>query len=153
MVARSEKGKMPLTGVTLAQAEVACKNAGKRLCKHDEWAAACRGVPKQEHHDFYCYGDQYQETRCWDWKASDGGKKKATLTGSKADCVSATGAYDLTGNVGELTSGPDIRERRVVRGGTYNMTLHDSACDSKGYLVTQDTTGPDIGFRCCADAK
>lgn len=153
VVAESAAGKMPLTGVTQEQATAACKNAGKRLCKDAEWKSACRGEPRQEgkDHDGYESTD-YPSKRCWDWDASDGGKSGPTKTGSLAQCKTAQGVFDLTGNVGEHVDAPLVSDKRVIRGGTYNMIRHDSACDSSGYRVAPDQTGPDIGFRCCRDA-
>ena len=41
-------------------AEVACRNAGKRLCTLDEWVLACRGEAAQK----FPYGEHYQEGTC-----------------------------------------------------------------------------------------
>lgn len=152
VVALSEKGKKPLTKVTLAQAEKACKNAKKHLCTHDEWQWACRGGPYVQGTLPYAYGGVYEPGRCRDWDSSDHGLAGASETGSSARCVNQQGVFDLNGNVGELTAGEPTSGRLVVRGGTYNMTRYDSSCDVKAYKIAIDGSGPDIGFRCCADA-
>jgi hypothetical protein len=152
VVARSVAGQMPLTGVTLKQAAVACKNAGKRLCKDAEWRSSCRGQPREGERDYYSYGVEYEPRRCRDWDASDNSRKGAARTGEYPRCQNAQGVFDLTGNVGELTDGAIKLDLQVIRGGTYVMTAHDSACDTSGYRVSPSKTGPDIGFRCCADA-
>ncbi len=152
VVARSAAGQMPLTGVTVKQAAVACKNAGKRLCGDVEWRSACRGRPQEEGVDIYTYGVEYEARRCRDWEASDSGRKGAARTGESPRCQSAQGVFDLTGNVGELTEGGVKSGLQVARGGTYFMMVHDSSCDSSNYRAPDSKTGPDIGFRCCADA-
>lgn len=152
VVAQSAATKLPLTGVTQEQAATACKNAGKRLCKDAEWKSACRGEPRAEGRDYYGYGStEYQSKRCRDWDASDGGKSGPAKTGSLAECRTAQGVFDLTGNVGEHVDAALVSDKRVIRGGTYNMSRHDSACDSSSYRVATDQVGPDIGFRCCRD--
>src|SRR5262249_30654280 len=46
-----------LTGILAAEA---CKNAGKRLCRYDEWRTACRGERKRQ----FPYGDDYAQGAC-----------------------------------------------------------------------------------------
>ena len=39
----NRQGSRPTHGVTLAEAEAACLDAGKRLCTAQEWRRACEG--------------------------------------------------------------------------------------------------------------
>ncbi len=150
VVAQSAPGRPPLSRVTRAQAERACRNAKKRLCTEAEWVSACRGPAKWQ----YPYGPAFEPRRCIDWDASDNGKKGAAPTGSAPRCVTPWGVFDLANNVGEwvAASEEDRSGFAEIRGGTYNMTVIDSACDSDDYRVRPTVQTPDVGFRCCRDA-
>src|SRR5690606_6848126 len=41
-------------------ARVACNNAGKRLCREEEWIRACRGESDRD----FPYGDSYEPLAC-----------------------------------------------------------------------------------------
>jgi hypothetical protein len=148
VVARSKAGEVPLVDVTEKQAEKACANAKKHLCAEREWLAACQGPAKWE----YSYGPEFVAKRCRDWNDSNHGLDGASRTGSYPGCVSPYGVFDLTNNVGELTATAETSGAFAVRGGTYNMVLHDSACDEDDYVVKPGEHHPDVGFRCCAPA-
>jgi hypothetical protein len=146
VVAVSAPGRAPLAKVSVDQAKRACANAGKHLCEEREWVAACRGARGWK----YPYGPEFEPRRCNDWDASDNGKKGAVPTGSFPKCVTPTGIYDLSNNVGEWMA-VQVRFGKFheVRGGTYNMTIVDSSCGEDDYTAPQETQAPDIGFRCC----
>lgn len=146
LVAESKPGAMPLVEVTLAQAARACENAKKRLCTSDEWLSACRGPNRLE----YSYGNEYEPKRCRDWHASDEGRSGPAKTGSYPRCNNADGVFDLTNNVGEWTSTKERGDLWAVRGGTFNMVVHDSGCGRTSYVVPKTARQNDLGFRCCA---
>lgn len=64
-----------------------CINAGKRLCSNEEWSMAAFGTPAGANNN----------TNCWTAAANVG----SNPTGALANCVSAIGCYDMTGNVWE----------------------------------------------------
>lgn len=162
--ARSAPGVMPWFPADADPARAACRAAGKRLCREDEWTAACHGPGGAA----YGYGEAYSATtcngidtfcrcgsgacsalsscpspHCWD---TCGAAFHVTPTGSFPDCHDEWGAFDLNGNVWELV---DLADGRVApRGGAYNCSdselLH--RCDYK-----TDFTPPARGFRCCSD--
>ena len=59
-MAVSRRGVTPNGYLSGLDAERACKNAGKRLCKHDEWVIACQGQQRRQ----FPYGDSYQAGQC-----------------------------------------------------------------------------------------
>lgn len=165
--ATSRPGVRPWFPVTLEQARSACQAAGKRLCRLEEWLPACQGPDRT----VYVYGNEYDPAICNSidtfcncgpggaCSAEDpcpfphcretcGASFHVMPTGSFPDCVNSWGAYDITGNVWELTDSDDGLEH--FRGGAYNCgdseALH--RCDHDG------TWGPSAkGFRCCSDGS
>jgi len=86
LYAVSIPGVKPTACVTWFQAEMACRLAGKRLVTNQEWQAAATGTP--------------------DLAIDDGATSCRTqsgtgLTGSRSQCRSFWGAYDMAGNVWE----------------------------------------------------
>ncbi|MDZ7380122.1 MAG: formylglycine-generating enzyme family protein, partial [candidate division KSB1 bacterium] len=82
-------GVMPSTFITWFQANVACANSGKRLPSNAEWQMAVTGTQDP--------GLDNGATDC-----NTGGFVPGKVnTGSRSDCVSAFGAYDMVGNVWE----------------------------------------------------
>ena len=79
--------EIPSTNITWFQAQEACANAGKRLPTSAEWQVGANGTPDP--------GPDDGTTDCN--SASDG----ASLTGARAKCISARGAFDMVGNVAE----------------------------------------------------
>jgi hypothetical protein len=82
-------GVSPSGNVTWFQAQMACKNARKRLPSNAEWQAAVAGTPDP--------GSDDGTTDC----NSAGG---FLITGSRSACVSSDGAFDMVGNLYELVA-------------------------------------------------
>ncbi len=80
-------GVTPSAFITWFQAQEACANAGKRLPTNAEWQIAANGTPDAGPDD----------------GISDCNTASGTLprTGTRADCVSARGAFDMVGGVAE----------------------------------------------------
>ncbi len=168
--APNEKGELPYALQTAYDGEAWCKVRGKRLCTEDEWVRACEGP--QGH--VYPYGDAFRPDVCNDdkgWKEvswknlakwpRDAALEEAThlyqgdMSGARAECVSAEGVFDLTGNVAEWVrrAGPPPHPGydHVLKGcywaGCYhnphpNCTFHNGA--HPGTFRTYEA-----GFRCC----
>jgi hypothetical protein len=81
-------GVTPSSRVTWFQAQAACENAAKRLPSNAEWQAAVTGTPDP--------GPDNGTTDC-----NTASVFAATLTGSRASCVSTRGAFDMVGNLEE----------------------------------------------------
>ncbi len=88
LYALSLPGVLPSTCITWFQAEQACRLSGKRLLTNAEWQAAVAGTPDPN-------DDDDQRSTC----ATN--SEFAQPTGSRVQCVSNWGVYDLVGNVWE----------------------------------------------------
>lgn len=153
----------PMGADVLATYQAACANAGKRLCRVEEWQSVCEGQEGRT----YVYGDVFDvetcncvDTFCDDYCESHpeipdcptgSGCGYATYsfrlqpTGWFPDCVSAHGAMDVCGNAWEIVLS-DVAAGYEVRGGAYN-------CAGAEYRLqcTFNATWSDLwaGFRCC----
>lgn len=87
--ARSQSGARPAIEITWFQALAACANVGKRLPTNAEWQMAVSGTPN----------NGAAEDRATDCNTN--GAIPSEPTGSRSNCVSAFGAYDMVGNVWE----------------------------------------------------
>ncbi|MFO0651653.1 MAG: SUMF1/EgtB/PvdO family nonheme iron enzyme [Polyangiales bacterium] len=166
----SRGGAVPQGYISGAQAQSACRNAGKRLCALGEWVAACRGPTNRT----YPYGNTYVRRRCNEGRTphpvieffgtSVGVFTAANMnnpginmlpnslapTGMFWDCVTESGLYDMVGNLHEWIDDP----AGTFKGGFYV----DAEINGHGCLYT--TTAHDFayrdystGFRCCADPR
>lgn len=82
-------GVTPSSNITWFQAQIACKNARKRLPTNAEWQAAVAGTPDP--------GPDNGTTDCNSHGAT-------SLAGARSSCVSADGAFDMVGNLYELVA-------------------------------------------------
>jgi formylglycine-generating enzyme required for sulfatase activity len=128
---------LPWDDVTFEDARNACLDAGKRLCTKDEWLAAC-GSAK------YPYGATYKDTACND------DTNAPMTTGSKTECVTPSGVYDMTGNLQEWV------EEGYLMGGSYSGGGRDNAACQTAQEVPDKltyTNTKSVGFRCCSDTS
>lgn len=165
--AKSAAGAVPQGYINGVQAARACYEAGKRLCRPDEWLRACRG----EAETIYPYGNTrepgvcngsrarhpafelYGTTDDWIWGALDNAclnqlPDGLARTGEHPGCVTEEGAYDLMGNLHEWIDDPE----GTFLGGFYvNTWGNGEGC--KYHTRAHGVTYWDYstGFRCCAD--
>lgn len=120
----SQAGKSPWVFVARHQAESLCAKAGKRLATPHEWYAASLGSMDRPG---LCTVDS----------------TRPALTGSRPDCRSSIGAYDMIGNVWELVAA------EVVDGYYADRTLpregYVAAVDGLG-LPSRSTTSPQVAY-------
>lgn len=64
VVAVSQSGVIPQGYISLFEATIACKAAGKRTCTTREWVDACQGMARSKR--TYPYGNTYQKGACND---------------------------------------------------------------------------------------
>ncbi len=131
----NREGAEPLSNVSWVEAKMHCIDAGKRLCRTDEWTGVCRDHART----LYPYGDRYDSGRCA--TEEDG----VVPSGSKKRC-SSNGVFDMLGNAWEW-----IEEKRgdyvIALGGSFRYGK-DAHCD----LVLEGTVATrsgETGFRCC----
>jgi formylglycine-generating enzyme required for sulfatase activity len=158
-VAHTSAGVIPQAYISAAQADKACKAAGKRLCAPVEWRAACGGSQSNA----FPYGAARVARKCHDTGVAPAvalhvsdlndprlNQMQDTIakTGEFADCVNDYGVYDMVGNVHEWTSDPN----GTFQGGYWlDTSLHGDGCAYR--TIAHDFTYHDYstGFRCCAD--
>jgi hypothetical protein len=131
---------LPIVDILFADAEKACEQRGMRLCTKAEWVAACRGG--EEGKTSFPYAWSYRPGLC---NANPSKSGKIDKPGSYPDCVSTSGAMDMSGNVSEWTADGYARGGSAVDGS-------DGKC-SQGYRKSRDRTYDDIGYRCCKDPR
>lgn len=142
----------------------ACAAAGKRLCRDDEWIFACEGAEKT----LYSWGNQYErelcnslDTFCDEYCIEKGINEgncnlsencgyeyycfRVVKTGDFYNCKNHSGAFDINGNVWEIT---DTGDDYKVRGGAFNCAYPVSRLKC-GYAAGWEELY--AGFRCCKD--
>ncbi|MBC8292178.1 MAG: thioredoxin domain-containing protein [Proteobacteria bacterium] len=139
-------------------AEEACGAAGKRLCSELEWVSACTGKTAEDNNSnglfaddaiegsMYPYGPYYEEGVCND--SADKKTGEPSNTGSRSGCRTASGLFDLAGNIGEWADSG--RGRRTLLGG-YASSKSGAACNRRTSTVGPGSRNKTTGFRCCAD--
>jgi len=130
-------GQMPTVGKSYDDALAACQERGARLCRPAEWVAACRG-PEQA---TYPYGVAFAGDKC---NVDRNNVREIVPGGSFAECVSASGAFDMSGNVSEWTEG------RYTYGGSAR-DRSPGRCPERRRWPANDKGQADVGYRCCAD--
>jgi hypothetical protein len=111
----SVAGVLPSTCVTWFQAEQACALAGKRLVTNQEWQRAVAGTPDPDGDDGVA-------------DCNRASVLAPVLTGSRTACQSKWGAFDMVGNVSEITGDWDER----ADGGCSTVFGSDTMCIGGG---------------------
>ncbi len=134
-------GEVPKYKVNQSEAQAMCAEVGKRLCTDNEWEKACKG-PKNT---IYAYGDTYDEEFCGP------GIERPYASGTKAECHSGYGVFDLSGNFAEWTSTQvPGKDRFIVKGGLKANPERGTRCAQS---TDMSSKLPDATFavRCCRD--
>ena len=162
----NQKGEYPMVVVSHTEATALCRKAHKRICTESEWTFACEGPDATP----YPYGYVRSASKCtidvttapladdalWprNTERAVRGIDKAfhgTPSGSKAECKSPFGAYDMTGNLDEWTqtTRPGVGYPSILKGGFWSKVRARCRPQTRAHgpvFVTYET-----GFRCCAD--
>lgn len=134
----SVPNQTPRTNVTQADAKTICENLGKRLCTSREWELACIGG----HFLKYSYGHKLIPGFC----NISGARTNPAYTGEYTHCKSDLGAYDLIGNVMELTADISPAGLVIAKGGDYSA--REATCFQEFFNQPAEKNAK-LGFRCC----
>jgi hypothetical protein len=158
----------PMTDAAYEVFRTACAAAGKRLCRVDEWTAACTGPDENP----YVYGTLFDreacncvDTFCDDWCTQNGiSLEDCSLgencgydlgwifhevpTGTFPRCTNAYGTFDINGNAWEIVESPTAASGYEIRGGAFNCSGAETRVSCSGYATWADLYA---GFRCCRD--
>ena len=153
--------------VSAVEAQRACSESGKRLCRVAEWGKACRGPEPRA----FGYADRREPGRCndngknpvlslygrghWNWTTMNApilNQQDGTLarTGEHSGCTNGYGVYDMVGNLHEWVADPG----GTFYGGYYQDVSSKGHGEGCGYLTTAHEAryhDYSTGFRCCAD--
>lgn len=137
---------VPVTGITVRQAERYCAFAGGRLPAFDELLFAAAGPEGRR----FPWGPHGLVCRRASFGLGDGpcatGATGPELAGSRPSGATSTGILDLVGNVAEWSRAPDGGLR--LFGGSYRSKV---ASQLKSWSSEPPRTGDDVGFRCAYD--
>jgi Cys-rich repeat protein len=142
-------GVPPINYVTYHQAKKICANSGKRLCKAEEWQAACAGPQGNK----YPYGNTYEAGAC----LVNSSATSPAPAGSYVRCISQVGSVDMSGNLWEWTDTQysSASDRKIMGGGYVSTDLNSTCSSDLNYLDGQSSPVPltevrdTLGFRCC----
>jgi len=161
----NKRGDKPLVMKTWLEAQATCQAAGKRLCGDSEWTLACEGARRLP----YPYGRKRDANKCnidhklpeVDAQAlQDPSRRDAEVfrlwqgevSGSRAECASYYGVYDMTGNVDEWVVNESGKPFRSGSKGGYWGPVR-ARCRPMTTGHAERFPFYQTGFRCCADAK
>jgi formylglycine-generating enzyme len=162
----NRRGAFPWIMVTWNEARALCAREGERLCSEAEWTFACEGPAGLPYPNGYardpdaCVIDR--PWRVYDNAAlavRDSERARDELdhlwqgeaSGSRPQCRSPFGVYDMTGNVDEWTSSVVPGERpSILKGGYWGPVR--TRCRPSTRVHGEDYYFYQQGFRCCRDA-
>lgn len=156
----------PMNAAHYEKFKGACEAAGKRLCKDSEWIFSCEGTEES----IYSWGNIYNREICNSVDAycdehceansispescfisENCGYTydcfKVAITGEFLNCKNHSGAFDINGNVWEIT---DTGNSYNTRGGAFNCASPTPRLKCRFNAGWTDLYA---GFRCCVDKK
>lgn len=138
----NRKGSRPESFVSKYGASDSCFSKNKRLCTADEWTIACMGPYSWR----YPYGQAYEQYACSTHDTT------FRVSGSRPECRSFFGVYDMSGNLAEWTDTKSIENRQFyyVKGGFWESGPQSNCTDKRYSYYPQNRHNP-VGFRCCSD--
>ncbi|MEC7983873.1 MAG: SUMF1/EgtB/PvdO family nonheme iron enzyme [Myxococcota bacterium] len=152
----NRKDDLPRNGFSFRQAEKLCAAKGKRLCTAAEWRRSCMG---SKGHAF-SYGDTYRRGVCNIQKTNTNSNAEIPFesllakSGTKMDCRSDEGVFDLVGNVEEWVSEDWAGSDGLLEGGGWSTFREHASClgvavRQPDYRVNLERPFESAGVRCC----
>jgi len=147
---------LPVTGLTFAAAAAYAESVGMRLPTEEEWEYAARGAKGNQ----YPWGAEFEKDAA---NSKERGLGKKSDVGSHPRDKSPFGAYDMAGNVAEMTS--MLAGRKPARGkfdSSVNIICRGGSFqDDKAALLTSYRwtiaaaagRSDNVGFRCVVSEK
>ena len=140
--------ELPVVGITGEAAAAFCRYLGERLgltCRLPtaaEWEKAARGSDSRE----YVWGDEYVPGKALLADHPEAaGHPAGAAPGSFPEDTSRPGVSDLTGNVRELVTEPELGPGYyAIKGGSFATAPVLARCGHTDYTAEP---GPDLGFR------
>jgi len=145
---------LPLVHQSWTSAGKICESLGRRLCLESEWQFACEGDEMRP----YPYGFVRDATAC-NIDRMDLGKPNSGLRDLRAPtteyprCMSPFGVHDMSGNAEEWTTLDHgaAPQRSSMKGAWWLPGKNTCRARTLGHGEIYE--GPQVGVRCCADAK
>ena len=135
---------LPVVGISYRDAVAFASWAGKRLPTEEEWERAARGTDER----IWPWGSRFEPRRCnsKEWQAG-----RTTRVDLFPAGVSPVGAFDMAGNVWELTASDWEGMGKAIRGGSYKNSAAYCRCTCR-WGIDPDLRGSTwLGFRCVMD--
>lgn len=141
------------SSITLAEARRFCAARGGRLPSEDEWIVAAAASPTGPRR--YPWGDTGAVCRRVAFGLTNGpcawGATGPDTVGARPEGRTASGLYDMAGNVAEWVEGDAPSGAGVVRGGSYATALAADLRTWARRVVPAGERDPSIGVRCAFD--
>lgn len=156
--ARYPQERLPVSGLTYAEAEAYCRYARGRLPTEAEWERAARGTTRRH----FPWGQRYNPHLANHGRNPAGpylgdGYRGPAPVGSFPDGQSPHGLLDIAGNVWEWTQsqprprdlppGSDVRDYRIIRGGSFHHPPFALRVTHRRWLHRGEARA-DLGLRC-----
>ncbi|MCP5112741.1 MAG: formylglycine-generating enzyme family protein [bacterium] len=145
----SSEDDQPVIYVNRFEARLFCRWRGEgfRLPTEDEWYKAASWDPETGHNRKYPWGDEFDASRCNTREKRIG---KTTAVGSYPDGASASGCYDMAGNVWEWMPSR-WKEGSIyfaLRGGSWFSYQRYAACADRYDYNDPHGRSNYVGMRC-----
>ena len=144
----AEDGLRAMAGIGHEEASAFCVARGGALPTDDQWIAAAAGLRGSR----YPWGDTGAVCRRAAWGLATGpcarGAGGADTVGAHASGATASGIYDLAGNVAEWTRGDAASAVAAVRGGSWRTELAAELRTWSRRELAKTERLDDVGFRC-----